>query len=137
MHAATAWHRWQLGDSRHRAHLLAHLPLVVIRPLNYAAKRHSLLDLSALHAVHGAVRVHSPIPRSCGIPVEGGIELAPRLDVQAWDRPNEDSAKPISMRHLIRATVKDQVPEILQFTQKVVTTMLKDLKRCESWASIQ
>lgn len=81
--------------------------------------------------------MHSPIPRSCGIPVEGGIELAPRFDVQAWDRPNEDSAKPISKRHLIRATVKDQVPEILQFTQKVVTTMLKDLKRCESWASIQ
>ena len=50
------------------------------------------------------------------IPAEMEQELARRFDIQTWDRPSEDYAKPVSKRQPFRAVVKDLIREPTQLT---------------------
>ncbi|KAL9073385.1 MAG: hypothetical protein Q9161_003000 [Pseudevernia consocians] len=55
-------------------------------------------------------------------------QLSRKFDIQAWDRPEEDCAKPVSQRQAFRAVVKKLIREPVQLTQKVTKKILKDLE---------
>ena len=80
-------------------------------------------------AVNGkvAVRCHGHM----AIPAAREEEHARRFEVYAWDRPEEDSKRPVSTRQPFRAIVKDLVEEEEDddrlLTEKKMIRMRKDL----------
>lgn len=62
------------------------------------------------------------------IPADKEEELSQKFNIQAWDRPGEEYARPASRRQPFRAVVKDLIREPVQLTPRVIKKMLKDLK---------
>ena len=56
-------------------------------------------------------------------------ELAHKFQAYEWDRPDSDYEKGPRRRQPFRAIIKDLVTEDVPLTEKVVTKMLRDLKR--------
>lgn len=72
-----------------------------------------------------AVRCHGYLT----LPAEIENQLRRDFDVQDWNRPDLDYAKPSSQREPFHAIVKDLVTEETQWTEKVVKKILRDLHR--------
>ena len=61
------------------------------------------------------------------IPAGREEELARRFEVEAWDRPKDDSKLPVSKRQPFRAIVKDLIENDQPLNEKKLITMRKDL----------
>ena len=63
------------------------------------------------------------------IPARREQQLKRKFDIDTWNRPDYDFAKPILQRQPLRAIVKDLILETVPFTIKQVNKILRDLKR--------
>ena len=72
-----------------------------------------------------AVRCHGHM----AIPAAREEELARRFEVDAWDRPEDDSQLPAAKRQPFRAIVKDLVEDDSPLTEENLIRMRRDLLR--------
>ena len=63
------------------------------------------------------------------IPAAREEELSRRFEVNAWDRPEDDSKLPVTKRQPFRAIVKDLIEDDRPLTEERLVRMRKDLPK--------